>query len=283
MMVSYEYIEEIIGSRLLSSQNLSGGCIADTRLLEFANGQQIVAKLNNPFSKYEANGLVELSKAQAIKTPAVIYQESNLLLMEYIPSGQPHKYFWNDFGSKLAKLHRYTGVNWEFYENNYIGTTLQLNDVVHKSSSWAEFYWQYRLLAQYYLAEQNGLLIPELAQKFKKLERLYHKIIVEDEEPPVLIYGDLWSGNFLIDQSGNPVLIDPAVYYGHREAELAMTTLFGGFPAEFYTAYHEEYPLADGYLYREKIYQLYHVFNHLNLFGSSYRNQVIRIIDCYLD
>ena len=97
-----------------------------------------------------------------------------------------------------------------------------------------------------------------------------------------LLHGDLWSGNFIIDENGNACLIDPAVYYGHREADLAMTKLFGGFDSKFYSAYNEEFPLDDGYLYRENIYKLYHVLNHLNLFGSSYYQQAIDLIKYYL-
>jgi len=101
------------------------------------------------------------------------------------------------------------------------------------------------------------------------------------EESPTLLHGDLWGGNYIIDNRGNPCLIDPAAYFGHREADLAMTKLFGGFNTTFYNSYNEEYPLKEGWENRENLYKLYHILNHLNLFGSSYYNQVISLIDSY--
>lgn len=275
-------IEKITGSKVVSSEGLSGGCIAETQLVKLATGQQVVAKLNNRFSRCEANGLRELSRAQVISIPQVIYCDDNLLILEHIAAGKSPPDFFYQFGSQLAQMHRYSAANWGFYENNYIGATPQLNDLTHQAISWSEFFWQFRLLAQYRLAEKNQLLTSELISKFRQLESRYHQIVIDDNEVPALLHGDLWSGNFLVDENGQPVLIDPAVYYGNREAELAMTTLFGGFSNEFYHGYQAEYPLHDGYSYREKIYQLYHLLNHLNLFGSGYLKSVISAIDFYI-
>jgi fructosamine-3-kinase len=113
---------------------------------------------------------------------------------------------------------------------------------------------------------------------FWKLESIYPHLMAGSEEPPALLHGDLWGGNYLCDQAGEPVLIDPAVYYGHREADLGMTRLFGGFSREFYRAYDQEFPLKPGVEQREPLYLLYHVFNHLNLFGSGYYGQAVDLI-----
>jgi len=114
------------------------------------------------------------------------------------------------------------------------------------------------------------------------LEKIISSVLEDCKSEPSLLHGDLWSGNFIIDETGNACLIDPAVYYGHREADLAMTKLFGGFDEKFYSAYNEEYPLDDGYEYREDIYKLYHVLNHLNLFGSGHYMQAVNLIKSYL-
>lgn len=144
------------------------------------------------------------------------------------------------------------------------------------------FYYNKRLLFQYRLAERNGYATAALRNGISKLESRIHTILSGSEELPCLLHGDLWSGNFLCDSLGNPVLIDPAVYYGHREADLAMTRLFGGFPETFYRAYDKEYPLAAGYFYREGLYKLYHVLNHLNLFGTGYLGEAESILKFYL-
>ncbi|MDZ7626517.1 MAG: fructosamine kinase family protein [Ignavibacteriaceae bacterium] len=123
---------------------------------------------------------------------------------------------------------------------------------------------------------------PELRKGISKLENKIQEIIGDTQEKPSLLHGDLWGGNYMVDENGNAVLIDPAVYYGHREADLGMTKLFGGFSSEFYRAYNETFPLEDGYEYRENIYKLYHVLNHLNLFGGGYYSQALSLIKYYV-
>ena len=115
-----------------------------------------------------------------------------------------------------------------------------------------------------------------------KLENKISEIIGDTNEKPSLLHGDLWGGNYMVDETGSAVLIDPAVYYGHREADLGMTKLFGGFGSEFYQSYNEEFPLQDGFEYRENIYKLYHVLNHLNLFGVGYYSQAMSLIKYYV-
>ena len=132
------------------------------------------------------------------------------------------------------------------------------------------------------LAEANGYGSAELSSTFSKLEDNFDIILNGSEEAPTLLHGDLWGGNYMVDSEGMPVLIDPAVYYGHREADLAMTQIFGGFSPEFYRAYHQEYPLKAGWEYRQNIYKLYHILNHLNLFGSGYYGQAIQLMKYYV-
>ena len=180
-------------------------------------------------------------------------------------------------------MHKYTSDSFGFFEDNFIGHTPQENIPNQKqATSWTSFYFEKRLLFQFKLAEKQGLSSGNLRDSFYKLESKIDSIIPVSEESPTLLHGDLWSGNYLADEKGDPVIIDPAVYYGHREADLAMTKLFGGFSASFYSAYNEVYPLEDGYSYRENIYILYHVLNHLNLFGMSYHGQAVNLMQSYL-
>ncbi len=131
------------------------------------------------------------------------------------------------------------------------------------------------------LAENNSYSDSRLRKAFSHIENNIENILTGSEEPPALLHGDLWSGNYMCSKNSEPVIIDPAVYYGHREADLAMTKLFGGFSHEFYDAYNKSYPLKDGYEYRENIYILYHVLNHLNLFGQGYYRQAIELMEYY--
>lgn len=183
-------------------------------------------------------------------------------------------------GRQLAALHRITADAYGLDHNNYCGDTPQDNRPL---ASWVAFYGQRRLGFQMELAGQRGLMP---LQRRRRLERLISELgrwIDESTCRPALLHGDLWSGNWLVDATGSPVLIDPAVYYGDREAELAMCRLFGGFPPEFYRAYDQAWPPAAGRDERIPLYQLYHLLNHLNLFGESYGSQVDLILRRFVD
>ncbi|MDD4057529.1 MAG: fructosamine kinase family protein [Bacteroidales bacterium] len=230
--------------------------------------------------KCEANGLKELAKADALPVAKVISYGPNFITTEYIAANQPSKDFFKKFGMGLALLHKYKQSEYGFFENNFIGATPQLNLATEKEKrSWSEFFFNKRVLFQYLLLEQNGLLTENIITGFRKLERVLPAILDGvEEEGASLLHGDLWSGNYICNTRDKAVLIDPAVYYGHRETDLAMTRLFGYFPSDFYKAYNEEYPLTNGWREREKLYQLYHLMNHLNIFGTSYRPEVERLL-----
>jgi len=255
-----------------------------TGSLRSASGKTYFLKTGNPSSAYscEANGLNELTKANELRIPAVISVGSNYLLTEYISSGVVLPSSHTDLGRGLAVQHRYRAPSFGFYEDNYIGANPQLNipDESDKND-WVAFYFNKRLLFQYKLAERNGYVSFSLKTGFRKLEESIHSLLQDALEPPSLLHGDLWSGNYLFDEQGKPVLIDPAVYYGHREADLAMTKVFGGFSPLFYAAYQEEYPLVEGWERREGLYKLYHILNHLNLFGRSYLSEAEYIVSKY--
>jgi protein-ribulosamine 3-kinase len=279
-------LEKNLSDKIKSTQAISGGSIADTRLIEMESGKKYFLKsgAQNPkMFRAEANGLKEIEKADVIRVPLVFTVEPDFLLMEYILSGAQKANFFERFGRQFAELHKSKSAQFGFYEDNFIGHTIQENSAnEHQATDWCTFYFEKRLLFQFKLAEKKNRVSARLIQGFAILENKIESILSNQNELPALLHGDLWSGNFLSDENGLPVLIDPAVYYGHREADIAMTKLFGGFPGSFYGAYQEVLPLAEGATYRENIYKLYHVLNHLNLFGYGYQAQAEELVWFYL-
>jgi len=231
----------------------------------------------------EANGLKELAKSDAIRVPEVLGFDDDYILLEYISTGNKKKNFFEEFGRNFAEMHKFTSESFGFFEDNYIGSNPQKNIPAEKEkSNWVEFYFNKRILFQFKLSEKLGNSTEELRKWISILENKIQEIIGNSNEKPALLHGDLWSGNYIVDENGSAVLIDPAVYYGNREADLGMTKLFGGFGSEFYKTYNEIFPLEDGYEYRENIYKLYHVLNHLNLFGGGYYSQALSLIKFYI-
>jgi protein-ribulosamine 3-kinase len=280
-------IESVVNDRIIDTHSVSGGCISDSQIIKTQSGNMYFLKVNysqpeDMFIK-EANGLKELRKADTISVPEVILADSNFILLQAIENNLRIRNFFEDFGRKFAELHKYKAKHYGFFENNYIGSTPQINiPFENESYNWTEFYFNKRILFQYEFAVKNGYADSTLTSLIKRLEKKISDILKGSDEPPCLLHGDLWSGNYIVDNKGKACLIDPAVYYGHREADLAMTKLFGGFSSEFYNAYNEYYPLPEGYEYRENIYKLYHVLNHLNLFGAGYYNQTITLLKYYV-
>ena len=178
-------------------------------------------------------------------------------------------------GRQLAQQHRAFSTAYGLDHDNYIGSSPQSNQA---TASWVDFFRDRRLGAQQELARRNGRLHPRRAAQLERLMSHLDEWIDEDSCAPSLLHGDLWGGNYLAGPRGEPVLIDPAVYYGDREAEIAFTELFGGFGPKFYAAYNEAWPLRPGYSERRDVYNLYHLLNHLNLFGEGYGGSVDAIL-----
>jgi fructosamine-3-kinase len=196
------------------------------------------------------------------------------LVMEYIEMGHAGRESRGIAGRQLAEMHRAGWHEFGWHRDNTIGSTPQPNT---PSSSWVDFWRENRLGFQLRLAARNGYG-GSLQRGGERLLESFHHLIDHDPKPS-LLHGDLWGGNIAYDQEGQPVIFDPAVYYGDREADLAMTELFGGFSNAFYDAYREAWPLAPGYTTRKTLYNLYHVLNHLNLFGGGYLGQASSMID----
>ncbi|MFW5887945.1 MAG: fructosamine kinase family protein, partial [Bacteriovoracia bacterium] len=273
---------ETLNSNIILGSSVGGGCIADARSFSDETGKKYFYKSANGNAMFvkEAHGLEELDKAKAIRVPEVICYDNDFLVLEWIEGGAPKKDFFKKFGKAFAKLHKYYGEEFGFFEDNFIGSSIQKN--TPPCSSWIEFYYEHRLMFQLKLLQQKNKSTPELEKALEKLRPVLKVLLQECDEEPSLLHGDLWSGNYMIDASGEASLIDPAVYYGHREADLAMTKLFGGFSNDFYKAYQEEYPLQDGYQKREPLYKLYHILNHYTLFGGGYYSQAMSILNHYI-
>lgn len=280
-----EHLDESVSIR--SSSGLGGGCINDAQRLETSAGDFFLKSNLSPLPhmfEREANGLQALYRADAIAVPMPISSSNGedgippYLLTTFLHSAPKVKNFDELFGQRFAALHRQTAhEKFGFDHDNYLGSTKQVNQW---ESDWTEFFAKYRLGFQLDLARQNGY-----TGELQKLgERLMEKLglyLDEPAEKPCLLHGDLWGGNAMADEKGEPAIIDPACYYGRREADLAMTKLFGGFGSRFYVAYEEAWPLTEGSEERLDIYQLYHLLNHLNLFGGSYLGGCLRILKRY--
>lgn len=281
-------VERALGQRVQSASPLAGGDINDAFLVELADGQQVFLKTNAraPSGMFaaEARGLAFLSDAQALRIPSVLahseadQQAPAFLLLEFIRSARPRPGFDDELGRGLAALHRAGAPQFGLDHANFIARLPQSNRV---HETWAEFYRVERLQAQLELASRAGRVTSALRRDF---ERLFGKLteLVGESEAPARLHGDLWGGNLHIDERGAPCLIDPAVYGGHREVDLAMMRLFGGFGARVFAAYEEAFPLPSGHSDRVPLYQLYPLLVHLNLFGGSYAESVQRALARYV-
>ena len=233
------------------------------------------------FLSIEKRGLALLEESKTIKIPKTFeaghHEGTAYLIMEYIPPVSPEKIGWENLGRQLAELHKKTAKHFGLDHANFIGSFPQTN---HQQSTWSEFYVLERLIPQVKMARDQQLLD---AKDLKGVEKLYKEIPnICPEEPPSLTHGDLWSGNFLITTDQIPVLIDPAVSYAHREMDLAMTQLFGGFDSIFYDTYQSTFPLTPGFSNRTDLYQFYYLLVHLNLFGRGYLSRVRAVIQLYI-
>ncbi len=258
---------------------MGGGCINQTYRLADKR-QSYFVKINSaaliPMFEAEAAGLEEIAKTNTIRAPIPICLGSSgnnaYLVLEYIKMSTNGD--MELAGRSLALMHRKIGGGFGWYRDNTIGSTHQSNNL---STDWIEFWCEHRLGHQLRLANQLGHGGRLLDSGEKLMDMLPH--LIGHKPQPSLLHGDLWGGNISFDDKGAPVIFDPAVYYGDREADIAMTELFGGFGSRFYSAYNEEWPLDQGYTSRKTLYNLYHILNHLNIFGGSYAGQAQEMID----
>ena len=269
-----ESLQAVLERPILELFPVSGGCISEAwqvRITEETVFVKLSKGLLPGMLSAEAQGLHELAKSGAIRVPEVIRLTEDFLVLEFIPTAiNPPSDFWSKLGRQLANLHAYSQKIPGFQQDNFIGRSPQKN---HCNGNWKEFFWQRRLLPQWELAVQRG--IPNTTKPlWQQLEILWPAPLEGSSTQASLLHGDLWSGNVLVSNNGEPVVIDPAVYYGDAEADLSLTYLFGGFSAAFYQAYHEIRPKSEGFARRQKVYQLYHLLNHFNLFGKSYTQSV---------
>ncbi len=225
----------------------------------------------------ECKGLELLRETNTLRIPEVMgfgrRDGRDYIVLEYVQLSRPRMNYWETMGQKLAALHRNTSDSYGLHFNNYIGSLRQSNE---QNTDWIQFFIEKRLNIQAGLALYNDLISWELYDKFQKFYKYLPEIL--PNEKPALLHGDLWTGNIMADLYGEPCLIDPAVYYGNREAEMAFTTLFGGFDSRFYQAYHEANPLQPRFDERVPIYNMYPLLVHVNLFGTSYLAPVEKIL-----
>jgi fructosamine-3-kinase len=273
-----------LGERVESQPTASihGGCINECYRWKSARGSlfvKIADDARGGMLEAEAAGLEELAGAAAVRVPRVLAVGSTAghayLALEWIDLASSNSSIQARLGTELARQHRKTAERFGWHRDNTIGSTSQLNAW---SSSWTEFFRDSRLGFQLQLAERNGFG-GRLQERGGALLDRVGELFADHRPAASLLHGDLWGGNASADEHGAPVIFDPAVYFGDREADLAMTRLFGGFSDAFYAAYDAEWPLPSSARARVDLYNLYHVLNHLNLFGGAYLRQAGSLID----
>lgn len=280
--IEKKYFEDFDKPLIIKETNsVTGGCINNAVMLKTSQGLYFV-KWNDE-KKYplmfeaEMKGLQHLFDTHCIRIPKPLFtgvsDDMSFIFMAYVQASPPIKNFWENFGSSLALLHKNSSDAFGLNHDNYIGSLPQSNKN-HKS--WTDFFVNERLEKLVVLAYDNNLINSLLIKHF---EHLYLRLAdIFPEELPALLHGDLWNGNYIVGEDGKAFIIDPAVYYGHREMDLGMTKLFGGFTAEFYRSYDNTYPLEKGWTNRIEICNLYPLLVHLNLFGRSYLSGIESVV-----
>jgi fructosamine-3-kinase len=265
-----EAVARALGSAVQSSCAVAGGDINDANQMTLADGRVVFVKSNfgaDPtMFAAEARGLAWLAQARALRVPQVLAVGETFLVLERISPARRPPDFDERLGRDLAALHRFGAPGFGLDHDNFIGRLPQSNT---PAASWPEFYRSRRLEPQLRLARDAGLCSSAMARGFDRLFTVLDER-VGPAEPPARLHGDLWGGNMIVDQTGAGCLIDPAVYGGHREVDLAMMRLFGGFGHHVFAAYEEAWPLSPGHEDRVPLYQLYFLMVHVNLFGGPY-------------
>jgi len=279
------HIAQESGMDIRECRPVSGGDISSAFKIVSANGMTCFLKVNaKPFAEEmfiaEKKGLEAIRQTNTIAVPRVLLtgkiEDKSFLLMEYIESKHPSDSDFRRLGTNLAQLHLSSTDTFGFDTDNFIGSLPQSN---RKHDNWAEFYWEERIYPQLKKALTQHLIDKNEIPSDDRAVPLFEAILGAPK--PALVHGDLWGGNYLISLDERPVLIDPAVYYGHSMADIAMTRLFGGFSPAFYDAYHEIIPKSEHYNTQVELYQLYYLLVHLNLFGSGYYSSVSSILRRY--
>ncbi|MDQ6610739.1 MAG: fructosamine kinase family protein [Bacteroidota bacterium] len=265
---------------------IGGGSINETYRITFSE-TSVFCKINSAtqfpqmFNK-ERKGLELIGKQHCIKVPAVVEifecEDTQILLLEWIIEGEKTEAFWKKFGGQLASLHQASSNFFGLSEDNYMGSVPQQNSL---QKNWRTFFITQRLQPMIRRCEANNLITNHHQQQFENLFLLLPTFFDQTQQPS-LLHGDLWSGNFMCNRAGEPILIDPAVYYGNRCMDLAMTTLFGGFHKSFYNAYNYYYPLPGNYEEQCQICNLYPLLIHLYLFGRSYLPKIEQTLKRFL-
>jgi len=277
-----EHIEQVTGHafRLEQQSRVDGGSINNAFLLTSAEGIQYFVKTNRTgqlkMFVAEASGLREMASSKTLKVPEVVcYGETptqSYIVLEYLEmAGHADQSL---LAEQLAAMHQVTAGEFGWKIDNTIGSTFQSNAYM---ASWIEFWRKHRLGFQLQLAAQNGY-VGELQHLGEQLLVALPDLFAGRNIQPSMLHGDLWGGNVAGLRDGTPVIYDPALYYGDREADLAMTYLFGGFGADFYACYQDRFPVDDGFALRKTFYNSYHIINHLNMFGDGYHAQAVQML-----
>ncbi|RLB51598.1 MAG: hypothetical protein DRJ42_16555 [Deltaproteobacteria bacterium] len=277
-MKTWTAVGKALGSAVTDRRSLAGGDINEAWAVSLADGREVFVKTNAradaEMFPTEARGLAFLDEADALRIPEVLAVGPRFLALELLKPGPRVADFDDRLGRGLAALHQHRPEAFGLDHDNFIGRLPQSNT---PAARWADFYREERLEAQLRMASDRGLIDAALGRGF---DALFTKL--EDRlgpaEPPARLHGDLWGGNLHVDAAGLPALIDPAVYGGHREVDLAMMSLFGGFSGRVFSSYDEAFPLADGWKERVPLYQLYPLLVHVNLFGGGYVASVGRAL-----
>ena len=270
-------------AELAESKHAYGGCINDSRIITLKDKRQYFVKTHQNANSYpdlfktEFKALQLLAEPGVIQVPKPITYDEDFIVLEVFKEGSKANDWQEQIGRQLAELHKATQKNqFGFEENNYLGTSKQINNW---TDSWLTFWREQRLGYQLKLFAEKTNQDDDLLKAGDELLNKLDVLIGNITEPAVLLHGDLWSGNAAANEKGEPIIFDPASYYGHREAEIGMMRLFGGFGPSCEAAYAEIWPLEEGSEQRITLYRLYHELNHLNLFGSGYYQTCLSTIN----
>ncbi len=277
-----QWIDEHFSGGIRTCNPIRGGNICNSYHITTHSNDHLFVKTHasppRDFFQAEAEGLKTIANTHCIRVPEVLSIGVDYLLMEYVSIQQVNTHFWENLGRQLACMHSKHGPRFGFPLDNYCGETPQKNDACEDGYF---FFAEYRLNYQALLARQKGFLSTKEVDRIEQLGFNLPSLI--PKQPASLLHGDLWAGNVVCCENNEPMLVDPAVYRGWAEADLAMTKLFGGFSPHFYKAYEEYGELESDWEKRVPIYNLYHLLNHLNLFGTAYYRQVMAVIDRFID